>query len=92
MVYNNVLEAVGNTPLIKLSKIVPEDSADILVKYEGVNIGGSIKTRTALNMVNDAIKRGIINENTIIVEPTSGNQGIGLALIGAVLYVIERML
>ena len=84
MVYNNVLEAVGNTPLIKLSKIVPEDSADILVKYEGVNIGGSIKTRTALNMVNDAIKRGIINENTIIVEPTSGNQGIGLALIVAV--------
>jgi cysteine synthase A len=84
LVYNNVLEAVGNTPLIKLSKIVPEDSADILVKYEGVNIGGSIKTRTALNMINDAEKRGIINKDTIIVEPTSGNQGIGLALIGAV--------
>lgn len=91
MVYNNVLEAVGNTPLIKLSKIVPEDSADILVKYEGVNIGGSIKTRTALNMVNDAIKRGIINENTIIVEPTSGNQGIGLALIGAVKGIKVRI-
>ncbi len=84
MVYSNVLQAVGHTPLIKLSRIVPEDSADILVKYEGVNIGGSIKTRTALNMINDAEKRGIINENTIIVEPTSGNQGIGLALIGAV--------
>lgn len=92
MVYNNVLEAVGNTPLIKLSKIVPEDSADILVKYEGVNIGGSIKTRTALNMVNDAIKRGIINENTIIVEPTSGNQGIGLALIGAVKGIKVRII
>ena len=84
MVYTNVLEAVGNTPLIKLSRIVPEDSADILVKYEGVNIGGSIKTRTALNMINDAEKRGIITSDTIIVEPTSGNQGIGLALIGAV--------
>lgn len=84
MIYNNVLEAVGNTPLIKLLKIVPEDCADILVKYEGVNIGGSIKTRTALNMINDAEKRGIINKDTVIVEPTSGNQGIGLALIGAV--------
>lgn len=84
MVYNNVLEAIGNTPLIKLSKIVPEDSADILVKYEGVNIGGSIKTRTALNMINDAEAKGIITPDTIIVEPTSGNQGIGLALIGAV--------
>jgi len=84
LVYSNVLEAVGNTPLIKLSKIVPEDSADILVKYEGVNIGGSIKTRTALNMINDAEKRGIINKDTVIVEPTSGNQGIGLALVGAV--------
>ena len=84
MVYSNVLEAVGNTPLIKLSRIVPSDSADILVKYEGVNIGGSIKTRTALNMINDAEKKGIITPDTVIVEPTSGNQGIGLALIGAV--------
>ena len=84
MVYSNVLEAVGNTPLIKLSRIVPSDCADILVKYEGVNIGGSIKTRTALNMINDAEKKGIITADTIIVEPTSGNQGIGLALIGAV--------
>ncbi len=84
MVYENVLEAVGNTPLIKLSRIVDEDSAEVLVKYEGVNIGGSIKTRTALNMITDAEKRGIINKDTIIVEPTSGNQGIGLALIGAV--------
>ena len=77
MIYNNVLEAVGNTPLIKLSRIVPEDSADILVKYEGVNIGGSIKTRTALNMINDAESKGIITPDTVIVEPTSGNQGIG---------------
>lgn len=84
MVYSNVLEAIGNTPMIKLSKIVPEDCADILVKYEGVNIGGSIKTRTAYSMICEAEKRGIIKPDTIIVEPTSGNQGIGLALIGAV--------
>lgn len=84
MVYSNVLEAIGNTPMIKLSKIVPEGSADILVKYEGVNIGGSIKTRTAYSMITEAEKKGVINSDTIIVEPTSGNQGIGLALIGAV--------
>lgn len=84
MVYSNVLEAIGHTPMIRLSKIVPEGSAEILVKYEGVNIGGSIKTRTAYNMICDAEKNGIIKPDTIIVEPTSGNQGIGLALIGAV--------
>ena len=79
-----MLEALGNTPLIKLSKIVPEDSAEILVKYEGLNVGGSIKTRTAYSMICEAEKKGIINKDTIIVEPTSGNQGIGLSLIGAV--------
>ncbi len=84
MVYSNVLEAIGNTPMIKLSRIVPEDCADILVKYEGVNIGGSIKTRTAYSMICEAEKKGVITSDTIIVEPTSGNQGIGLALIGAV--------
>lgn len=84
MVYNNVLEALGNTPMIKLSRIVPEGSAQVLVKYEGVNIGGSIKTRTAYNMIVDAEAKGIIKPETIIVEPTSGNQGIGLALVGAV--------
>ncbi|MBR2950132.1 MAG: cysteine synthase A [Lachnospiraceae bacterium] len=84
MIYNNVLEAIGNTPMIRLSKIVPEGSAQILVKYEGLNVGGSIKTRTAYNMITEAEKRGIIKPDTIIVEPTSGNQGIGLSLIGAV--------
>lgn len=84
MVYSNVLEAIGHTPMIRLSKIVSEGSAEVLVKYEGVNIGGSIKTRTAYNMICDAEEKGIIHSNTIIVEPTSGNQGIGLALIGAV--------
>lgn len=84
MVYNNILDAIGHTPVIKLNKIVDKDSADILVKYEGLNIGGSIKTRTAYNMLLEAEKAGRINKDTIIVEPTSGNQGIGLALVGAV--------
>ena len=84
MVYNNILEAIGHTPVIKLNKITEPDSADILVKYEGLNIGGSIKTRTAYNMLLEAEKAGKINKDTIIVEPTSGNQGIGLALVGAV--------
>lgn len=84
MVYNNILECIGHTPMIKLNQMVDEDSADIYVKFEGLNVGGSIKTRTAYNMICDAEARGLINENTIIVEPTSGNQGIGLALVGAV--------
>ena len=84
MVYNNVLEAIGHTPIIKLNRLVDENSADIYVKFEGLNVGGSIKTRTAYNMICDAEKKGIINENTVIIEPTSGNQGIGLALVGAV--------
>lgn len=84
MIYNNVLEAMGNTPLIRLANMVEPDSAEILVKYEGLNVGGSIKTRTAYNMIVDAEKRGLINKDTIIVEPTSGNQGIGLALVSAV--------
>ncbi len=84
MVYNNILEAMGNTPIIRLKKLPKPGSAEILVKFEGLNVGGSIKTRTAYNMICDAEKKGIINKNTIIVEPTSGNQGIGLALVGAV--------
>lgn len=84
MIYDNVLKAMGSTPLIRLSKIVPEDSAQILVKYEGLNVGGSIKTRTAYNMILTAEKQGLIGKDTVIVEPTSGNQGIGLALVGAV--------
>lgn len=84
MVYQNILDAMGNTPMIQLNHMVPEGAARILVKFEGLNVGGSIKTRTAYNMICDAEKQGIINKNTIIVEPTSGNQGIGLALVGAV--------
>ncbi len=85
MICNNILEAIGNTPMIRLNKLAGEDSAQILVKFEGLNVGGSIKTRTAYNMIMDAKEKGIINKDTIIVEPTSGNQGIGLALVGAVM-------
>ena len=85
MVCNNILEAMGNTPIIKLQHMTGENDADILVKFEGLNVGGSIKTRTAYNMIKDAMDKGLINKDTVIVEPTSGNQGIGLALVGAVL-------
>lgn len=84
MIYNNILEAMGNTPLIRLGRMAEKGSAQILVKFEGLNVGGSIKTRTAYNMIRDAEEKGLITEDTIIVEPTSGNQGIGLALVGAV--------
>ena len=75
---------MGNTPLIRLNRMTEKGSAQILVKFEGLNVGGSIKTRTAYNMIKDAEEKGLIKEDTIIVEPTSGNQGIGLALVGAV--------
>lgn len=84
MIYNNILEAMGNTPMIRLNRIGSPDAAEILVKFEGLNVGGSIKTRTAFNMILEAEKAGLINKDTVIVEPTSGNQGIGLALVGAV--------
>ena len=84
MIYNNVLEAIGKTPIIRLNKMVNPGSAEVLVKFEGLNVGGSIKTRTAYNMICQAEKDGILKPDSIIVEPTSGNQGIGLALVGAV--------
>ena len=80
----SVLEAVGQTPVIRLNRMPLPGSAEILVKFEGLNVGGSIKTRTALNMIEAAEKDGLIGPGTVIVEPTSGNQGIGLALVGAV--------
>lgn len=85
MIHDNILEAVGNTPLVRLFRIVPEDSAEIIVKYEGLNVGGSIKTRTALAMLRAAEAEGKLSPDSVIVEATSGNQGIGLALSGAVL-------
>ncbi|MDO5410315.1 MAG: cysteine synthase A [Lachnospiraceae bacterium] len=84
MIYDNVLDAIGYTPMIRLNRMNADDAAEVLVKFEGLNVGGSIKTRTAYNMILDAEKEGLIHKDTIIVEPTSGNQGIGLALVGAV--------
>ena len=84
MIYENVLQALGHTPLIRLNRMQPPDAARILVKYEGLNVGGSIKTRTAYRMILAAEREGRLNPDSIIVEPTSGNQGIGLALVGAV--------
>ncbi len=84
MICNSILDAMGNTPIIRLSHMCGPDSAEVLVKFEGLNVGGSIKTRTAYNMILDAERRGLIGKDTVIVEPTSGNQGIGLALVGAV--------
>ena len=84
MVYDNILEAIGNTPVIRLNRMPEEGSAQVLVKMEALNVGGSIKTRTAMNMIEQAEKDGLIGKDTILVEPTSGNQGIGLALVGAV--------
>lgn len=84
MIYSNILEANGNTPLIKLNKMTAEDEAAIYVKYEGLNVGGSIKTRAALRMIEDAETKGILKAGMTIIEATSGNQGIALAMVGAV--------
>ena len=84
MICNTIFDALGNTPIIELQHMSSPDDARILVKFEGLNVGGSIKTRTAYNMILDAERKGLINKHTVIVEPTSGNQGIGLALVGAV--------
>ena len=84
MIYDNILAAVGNTPIIRLRHMTGPDDAEVLVKYEGMNIGGSIKTRTALQMIEAAERDGSLKPDSVIVEPTSGNQGIGLSLVGAV--------
>ncbi len=92
MICDNVLEYIGHTPIVRLNRMNDPNAAEVLVKYEGLNVGGSIKTRTAYNMIKQALKDGIIKDDTIIVEPTSGNQGIGLALIGAVMGYETRII
>lgn len=82
--YSNILELIGNTPLVKLNKIIDEEMAEILVKLEFYNPGGSIKDRIAFSMIEDAEKKGLIKEDSTIIEPTSGNTGIGIAMICAV--------
>lgn len=82
MLYNNVLDLIGNTPMIKLNKLLKSDMAEVYVKLEKNNLGGSIKDRAALGMIEEAEKEGLLKPDNIIVEPTSGNTGIALALIG----------
>lgn len=84
MIYQNILDAIGHTPIVQLNRMTGPEDARVLVKFEGLNVGGSIKTRTAYNMICQAEKDGILKPDSVIVEPTSGNQGIGLALVGAV--------
>ncbi|MCI7677575.1 MAG: cysteine synthase A [Streptococcus orisratti] len=82
-IYNSITELIGKTPIVKLNNIVPEGAADIYVKLEAFNPGSSVKDRIALAMIEDAEKAGIIKPGDTIVEPTSGNTGIGLAWVGA---------
>lgn len=82
MIYNGAIELIGNTPILKVKSMVDENCADVYVKLEKFNPGGSVKDRAALGMIEKAEKEGILKEGSVIVEPTSGNTGIGLAMIG----------
>ncbi len=82
MIYNNIIETIGDSPIVKINNLIEKDSADVYVKLEGANPAGSIKDRVALAMIEDAEKKGLLREGMSIVEPTSGNTGIGLALVG----------
>ena len=84
MICKTILDYMGHTPVVQLNRMADPEAARVLVKYEGLNVGGSIKTRTAYNMILKAEEDGLLSPDSIIVEPTSGNQGIGLALVGAV--------
>lgn len=81
-IYNSVTELIGKTPIVKLNKIVPEDSADVFVKLEFFNPGGSVKDRIALSMIVKAEHDGLLKPGDTIIEPTSGNTGIGLSMVG----------
>lgn len=83
MIVNNILETIGNTPVLKLNSLFNSDKAEVYMKLERFNPGGSIKDRIALSMIEEAEKKGLLQPDSIIVEPTSGNTGIGLALVGA---------
>ncbi|MGM9911383.1 MAG: cysteine synthase A [Lacticaseibacillus absianus] len=82
-IYNSILDTIGHTPILKLNRVVPEDSADVYVKLEFFNPGGSIKDRIALAMVEKAEKEGKLKAGDTIIEPTSGNTGIGLAAVAS---------
>lgn len=82
-VAKSVIDLIGETPIVQLSKVVPEDAADVYVKLEAFNIGGSVKDRIALSMIETAEKEGKLKPDGTIIEPTSGNTGVGLALVAA---------
>jgi len=85
MIYSNILETIGNTPIIRINKLNPNNKVDgvnIYAKFEGTNPTGSIKDRIALKMIEQAEKEGVLAKGKTIIEPTSGNTGIGLAMIG----------
>lgn len=82
-IYQSITELVGNTPIVKLNNIVPEGAADVYLKLEAFNPGSSVKDRISLSMIEQAEKEGLLKAGDTIIEPTSGNTGIGLAMIGA---------
>ena len=84
MIYNGVLELIGNTPILKLTNMIDKESADVYVKLEKFNPGGSIKDRASLGMIEKAESEGKLKKGAVIIEPTSGNTGIGLAMIGRI--------
>lgn len=90
MLYQNIIEMIGNTPMIRINKLNPNPNVTIYAKLEGVNPGGSIKDRIALKMIEKAVEEGKLTKDKTIIEPTSGNTGIGIAMIGVVLgYKVE---
>ena len=84
MIYNGAIELIGKTPVLKLKNMVDKNNADVYVKLEKFNPGGSVKDRAALGMIEKAEREGILKKGSVIVEPTSGNTGIGLAMIGRI--------
>lgn len=90
MLYKNVIEMIGNTPMIRINKLNPNPNVTMYAKLEGVNPGGSIKDRIALKMIEKAAEEGKLTKDKTIIEPTSGNTGIGIAMIGVVMgYKVE---
>lgn len=84
MYYNNILETIGQTPMVRINRLSPNPNVSIFAKLEGFNPTGSIKDRIALKMIEDAERNGLLTPGKTIIEPTSGNTGIGLAIIGVI--------